>query len=468
MAIESVNPATNETLRSFEAYAPAQVDSLISTAHAAFAEWSRRPLEQRTELVRGAGELLRSNRDELAELATLEMGKVFKEAAFEVEKAAGFCDYYADRAARFLAPRQIEGGQAENWVRYEPLGAILAVMPWNFPYVQVFRFAPAMLVAGNVVLLKHASNVPQCALRIERLFAEAGLPAGAFTTLLIGSGEVARVLADERVRAVTLTGSEQAGSQVAAVAGRELKHSVMELGGSDPFIVLADADVADAARKGARARTSNTGQACINAKRFIVLEEVAEEFEAALIDEVARLRVGDPMSPETDIGPLAHQGAVEDLRRQVASSVAAGAAVAVGSCEVDRPGAYVEPMVITGVTPEMSVFREETFGPVAAVTRVPDERTAIALANDSAYGLGASIWTADLERAQELAGELEAGMVFVNEIVVSDARLPFGGSKRSGYGRELGEWGIHEFTQIKSIAVSAPGEGADAATLVAE
>jgi succinate-semialdehyde dehydrogenase/glutarate-semialdehyde dehydrogenase len=353
-----------------------------------------------------------------------------------------------------LSPRRIEGAQIENWVRYEPLGVLLAVMPWNFPYVQVFRFAPSALIAGNVVVLKHASNIPQCALKIEELFLEAGVPQGVFQTLLVEPSAVEGLISDRRVRGVTLTGSDAAGSKVAAIAGRELKTSVMELGGSDPFIVLDDADIQHAAAEGCRARNINAGQACISAKRFIVLEEVADAFEDALVEQVAQLRVGDPLDADTQVGPLARADLVDALRSQVDDSVAQGATVRTGGFDWDGPGSFVRPIVVTDVTSDMRVFREETFGPVAAVVRVPDEAAAIRVANDSIYGLGASVFSADLDRAKRVAEQLEAGMVFINAIVVSDARLPFGGVKRSGYGRELGEWGLREFTDVKSIAVA--------------
>jgi succinate-semialdehyde dehydrogenase/glutarate-semialdehyde dehydrogenase len=457
MTLIAVNPATGEELARFDEASPAEIDAALARSHETFLAWRRVPLAERAAKVAGVAAVLREHKEELARLASLEMGKVRNEALGEVEKSAGFCEYYAENAEAFLSPERIEGGQLENWVTYEPLGTVLAVMPWNFPYVQVFRFAPAMLVAGNTVVLKHASNVPQCALRIQEIFEEAGLPAGAFQTLLVGSGAVEGILTDKRIQGVTLTGSEGAGSQVASVAGRELKTSVMELGGSDPFIVLPDADVRQAAELGCKSRFTNTGQACINAKRFIVLEEVADAFEEALVEEVAKLRVGDPLSGDTDIGPLARQEFVDTLREQVEDSIGEGAVLRTGGFDWDGPGAYVRPVVLTGVTAGMRVFREETFGPVAAVVRVPDEATAIALANDSDYGLGASVWTSDLERGRRVAEQVESGMVFVNAVVVSDARLPFGGMKRSGYGRELGVWGIREFTDVKSIAIEAGG-----------
>jgi succinate-semialdehyde dehydrogenase / glutarate-semialdehyde dehydrogenase len=456
MSIESINPATGEQVASFEEAGAADVEAALARAEAAFGAWRERPVAERADLFGELASTLRANAEELAGLVTLEMGKVLAESRGEVEKCAIFCDYIAANGAEMLAPRTIPGGNDENYVRFEPLGAILAVMPWNFPYVQVFRFAPAALTAGNVALLKHASNVPQCALAIERMFAEAGFPEGVFQTLLVGPGAVEGIIADRRVRGVTLTGSDLAGSKVAALAGRELKTAVMELGGSDPFVVLDDADVDLAVAEGTRARNINAGQACISAKRFIVTEAVADEFEAKLAESVGALVVGDPTDPATQVGPLARPDLVDTLRAQVEDSLAAGAEALVGGFEHDGPGTFVDPLVLTGVEPGMRVFREETFGPVAAVVRVPDEEAAIATANDSDFGLGASVFSQDVERAKRVAARIDAGMIFINTIVVSDPRLPFGGVKRSGFGRELGEWGVHEFVDVKSVAVVAP------------
>jgi succinate-semialdehyde dehydrogenase / glutarate-semialdehyde dehydrogenase len=454
MSLTAINPTDGSELGRFDELSPEQVSAAIERAHAAFGEWRERPLAERCDLLRSLAATLRSNKADLAREATLEMGKILREAEGEVEKSAAFCEYYADNAERLLAPQVIDdGGALENYVLYEPLGVVLAVMPWNFPYVQVFRFAPPALVAGNVALLKHASNIPGCATKIEDVFREAGFPEGVFQTLLVGSGAVEGILSDDRVRGVALTGSEGAGSKVAAVAGRNLKRSVLELGGSDPFIVLDDADLDAAAREGCRGRNINAGQACIASKRFIVVDAVAEEFEQKLTEAVSALTVGDPLAPTTDVGPLARPDLVDDLRRQVEDSTEAGAAVATGGFDVDGSGCFVKPIVMTGVTADMPVFREETFGPVAAVVRVADQDEAIAVANDSDFGLGASVWTNDLERGKQVAARVESGMVFVNSIVFSDARLPFGGVKRSGYGRELGDWGIHEFVDAKSIAV---------------
>ncbi|MEA2305162.1 MAG: succinate-semialdehyde dehydrogenase / glutarate-semialdehyde dehydrogenase [Solirubrobacteraceae bacterium] len=453
MTLIAVNPADGTELGRFAEASPADVEQALAAAQTAYGPWRARSVTERAALLGALAGALRDGKADLARQATLEMGKPIREAEAEVDKSASFCEHYAQHAERLLAPERIEAGGVENYVRYEPLGVLLAVMPWNFPNVQVFRFAPPALAAGNVAVLKHASNVPHCAQMIEDVFRSAGFPDGVFQTLLVGSGAVDGILGDPRVRGVALTGSDTAGSHVAAAAGRALKPSVMELGGSDPFIVLEDADVAAAAAAGCRGRNINAGQACIAAKRFIVADAVADAFEDALAAEVGRLAVGDPLDRGTDVGPLARPDLVDELRRQVDASVAAGAELVVGGFDWDGPGCYVRPMVLTGVTPEMPVFREETFGPVAAIMRVSGEEEAIAAANDSQFGLGASVWTQDLDRARRVADRVEAGMVFVNSIVFSDARLPFGGKKRSGYGRELGDYGIREFVDVKSVAV---------------
>ncbi len=453
MAIESINPATEEVVARFEPLPGGQVERALERSMAAFREWRRRPFEERSEAMRAAGRYLRSEKGRLGGLITLEMGKPIVEAEAEVEKCAWACDYYAENAESFLRPDGRASTASESYVAFEPLGPVLAVMPWNFPFWQVFRFAAPSLMAGNTGILKHSSNVPQCALAIEEVFRASGFPDGVFQTLLIGSGAVGAVIADDRVRAVTLTGSDVAGSKVAEAAGRALKKTVLELGGSDPFIVLADADIEKAVEVGVRARNQNAGQSCIAAKRFIVEASVADEFESRFTEAVERLRVGDPMKRETQVGPLARGDLRDSLADQVRRSVEAGARLACGGRGLERRGYFYAPTVLTGVTPEMPAFAEETFGPAAALNRARDADQAIELANRSQYGLGASLWTADIERGKRLARDIESGSVFINGMVASDPRLPFGGVKRSGYGRELSEFGIREFVNVQTVWV---------------
>jgi acyl-CoA reductase-like NAD-dependent aldehyde dehydrogenase len=454
MPIQSINPATEAILATFAELSAEEIERPITEADAAFRRWRETDFAARGALMRRAAALLRERQARYAGLITAEMGKPIVEAEAEVEKCAWNCEYYADHAERFLAEERVHTGAVESYVAFEPLGVILAVMPWNFPFWQVFRFAAPALMAGNTALLKHASNVPQCALAIEEVFRDAGFPRGAFRTLLIPGGAVARVIDDPRVRAVTLTGSDVTGERVAAASGRALKKTVLELGGSDPFIVLADADLDAAARTAARARFQNTGQSCIAAKRFLVEQAVADTFEAKFAEAVAALKVGDPMDRATQVGPMARGDLRDDLERQVRDSVAQGARVVLGGHRLPGRGYFYAPTVLTGVTPAMPAFREETFGPVAAVTRVRDAEEAITLANTSDFGLGAALWTRDLEQAKRLARRIESGSVFVNGMVASDPRLPFGGVKRSGYGRELSAYGIREFVNIKSVVVS--------------
>ncbi len=451
MPIRSVNPATEETLATFVEHTPAQVEAALSSARSALASWRETPVEERSRLVRAAAVYLRRHRERLAGLITAEMGKPITESEAEIEKSAWGCEFYAENAARFLADQVIESSAGESYVAFRPLGVILAVMPWNFPFWQVFRFAAPTLMAGNAALLKHASNVPRCALAIEQVFRECGFPDGVFRALLAAPAAVDRLIADPRVAAVTLTGSDATGAKVAEVSGRALKKIVLELGGSDPFIVLGDADLDAAAATAARARFLNTGQSCIAAKRFIVVAEVIEEFTARFRDAVARLKVGDPMDRATQVGPLARADLRDTLERQIRDSAAAGARIDLGGTRVEGRGYFFAPTILTGVTPDMAAFREETFGPVAAVVRAADEHDALRLANESQYGLGASLWTRDVGRARGLAPRIESGSVFVNGMVMSDPRLPFGGVKRSGYGRELSEFGIREFVNIQTI-----------------
>ena len=453
MAMVSVNPATEQELARFEEHTWDDVDRALDRAWAARAGWRDTPVGARAVRFTDLAAHLRRERSRLGALLTAEMGKPIVEAEAEVEKCAWTAEWFAEHAERLLEPRPAPSSATESHVQFRPLGVVLAVMPWNFPLWQVFRAAIPALMAGNVMVLKHASNVPQAALAAADAFAAAGFPHGVFQTLLVGSGAVERIVRDGRVAGVTLTGSDTAGARVAEVAGAALKKTVLELGGSDPFIVLEDADVAAAARVACRARNQNNGQSCIAAKRFIVVEQVADEFERLFVEAVAALRVGDPASRDTNVGPLAREDLVTALERQVTESVALGARPAVGGRRVAGTGYYFEPTVLTGVTREMPAFREETFGPVAAVVRVQDADEAVAVANDSQYGLGAAIWTGDAERGKRLAGEVEAGAVFVNGMVASDARLPFGGVKRSGYGRELSEFGLLEFVNVQTVWV---------------
>ena len=451
MAIESINPTTEEVMRTYDELSDAEVERALAQAHAAYQSWRGTSFAHRASTLKKAAAYLRSHKEELARLATLEMGKPITQAEAEVEKSAWGCEYYAENAEQMLADEHIKATGRDSYVAYSPLGVILAIMPWNFPFWQVFRpIAPAVM-AGNALVLKHASNVPQCALAIERVMCEAGFPEGLFRTLLISGKRTLRVVEDPRIRLVTLTGSDDAGSQVAAAAGRHLKKTVLELGGSDPYIVLADADLDLAAKVGAVARNQNNGQSCIAAKRFIVVDSVAEAFEHRFVDAVSALKVGDPLERSTNIGPLARNDLRDALDRQVQASIGQGARVALGGARGTGRGYFYQPTVLLGVTPDMAAFREETFGPAAAVIRVKDDAEAIRFANDSPYGLGASLWSNDLDKAQQLARQIESGSVFINGMVASDPRLPFGGVKRSGYGRELSLFGIRELVNIQTI-----------------
>jgi succinate-semialdehyde dehydrogenase / glutarate-semialdehyde dehydrogenase len=451
MTFQSINPVTGAVLETFEETGLPTLESVLARAEAAWRDWRRQSYAARASLLREAGRLLRERKGRYARTMALEMGKPLPQGEAEAEKCALACDYYAEHGANLLALEERQTEAARSYVRFDPLGPVLAIMPWNYPFWQVFRFAAPALMAGNVGILKHAPNVSRCALEIEALFHDAGFPVGAFQTILVEPAVVARVIADERVRAVTLTGSPRAGGSVAEQAGRHLKKTVLELGGSDPFIVLADADVAAAARAGAEARLVNSGQSCIAAKRFIVVDAVADQFLDCFGAELGRRAVGDPLQSGTDVGPQARTDLRASLHRQVEESVARGAQLLFGGRVPEGPGAFYPPTLLTAVSPGMPAFDEETFGPVAAVIRARDEGEAMRLANASAYGLGASLWTRDPERAEWLAGEIEAGCVFVNAIVKSDPRLPFGGIKRSGYGRELSEFGLREFVNIKGV-----------------
>ncbi|MEF8793394.1 NAD-dependent succinate-semialdehyde dehydrogenase [Thiohalorhabdus sp.] len=451
MVMESINPATEEVVEVFEELTDRQLEKAIDAAQEAYGSWSRTSFAQRRHVLQQAAAQLRANAADYGALITREMGKPAKEARGEVEKCAWVCDYYAENGESFLASDPVDSDASRSYVRYAPLGPVLAVMPWNFPFWQAFRAAVPTLMAGNPVLLKHASNVPACAARIEAVFAEAALPGGAFQNLAIGSGRVQGVIEDPRVRAVTLTGSESAGRKVAAQAGAALKKTVLELGGSDPFIVLEDADLEEAARVATIARTINSGQSCIAAKRFIVVDAVADAFRDRLRQHLDGLVVGNPAEPGTEIGPQARGDLRDALHDQVTRSLQAGAETVLGGSMPSGEGFYYPITLLDRVSEGMPVADEETFGPVAPIIRVADDAQAVAVANRSRYGLGGAIWSADRERAERLAQRLDVGAVFVNGLVKSDPRLPFGGVKASGYGRELGPYGIREFTNIQTV-----------------
>jgi succinate-semialdehyde dehydrogenase/glutarate-semialdehyde dehydrogenase len=453
MAIESVNPATGERIRSYEPLGPAGIEERLGRAEEAFRRHRRTSFAERAARMLRAAEILETEKDAFGRLMTLEMGKTLREAVAEAAKCAWTCRHYAEQAERYLADETVETDAARSFVRYGPLGPILAVMPWNFPFWQVVRFAAPALMAGNTGLLKHASNVPGCALALEDIFARAGFTPGAFQALLVGAGAVEGIIADPRVRAATLTGSEPAGSRVAAEAGRRIKKTVLELGGCDPFIVTARADIPRAAEAAVRARIINNGQSCIAAKRFIVDRSAYAEFERRFLRAMEALKVGDPMDPATDVGPLAREDVLEALDDQVRRSAAAGARILTGGRRIGSRGWYYSPTVLAGVPRDSPAAREETFGPVAALFPVAGTDEAVDLANDTSFGLGASVWTSDPAEGERIADGIEAGVVVVNGPVVSDPRLPFGGLKASGYGRELGAQGIREFAAVKTIVV---------------
>src|SRR6266852_689976 len=450
MAIESINPANGKLLRRFDPLTDEAARKKIALAAEAFRTYAAVPLEHRALCMRKLAAILEHETDDLATLITLEMGKPLHAARLEVLKCATACRYFADNAARILAPESITT-ENHSYVRWDPLGIILAVMPWNFPFWQVFRFLAPALMAGNVGLLKHASNVPQCALKIEEIIRRAGFAEGGFQTLMIGSGPVDGILNDPRVVAATLTGSEQAGIQVGVSAAKRIKKVVLDLGGSDPFIVMPSADLEAAVATAVDARVQNNGQSCIAAKRFIVSEQIADEFERKFVKRMQELRVGDPFEESTQLGPLANADAVTSLDADVKKTVAAGARVLTGGHPLKRPGNFYAPTVLADIPKDSPAYKEEFFGPVASMFRVKDVDHAIQIANDSRFGLGASAWTNDPGETERFINELEAGMVFLNKMVASDPRLPFGGVKYSGHGRELAEHGIREFMNIKTV-----------------
>ena len=460
----SVNPATGEVLGRFEELSDAELEARIGRAAQTFRSWRRRPFAERAALMRRAAEVLDERKEHWGRIMTLEMGKTFKSAVAEAEKCAWVCRHYAGEAERLLADEEVKASATRSFVRFLPIGPVLAVMPWNFPFWQVFRFAAPALMAGNVGLLKHASNVPQSALAIEKVFRLAGFPDGCFQTLLVGSSRVARIVEDDRVAAATLTGSEAAGAAVAANAGKVIKKTVLELGGSDPFVVMPSANLEAAVKTAVTARCINNGQSCIAAKRFIVHDAVYDRFERDFVARMAALKVGDPMDPATDVGPLATASELEKLTAQVDAAVRDGAALRLGGKPPGGRGFYYPPTVLAGVPRTSPSYREEIFGPVAMLHRVRDLDEAIAVANDVPFGLGSSAWTNDAEERRRFVDDLEAGATFVNAMVASDPRLPFGGVKRSGYGRELAREGIREFVNVKAVAVHDEAPAAHAAT----
>jgi succinate-semialdehyde dehydrogenase/glutarate-semialdehyde dehydrogenase len=455
MPIATINPATGETLKTFSALNDFEIESKLQLAASGFDCYRRLSFAERAQFMNRAAAILEAEKDDCARLMTTEMGKPFRAAVDETVKCAWACRHYADNAEQFLADEIVQTTAARSFIRYQPLGAVLAVMPWNFPFWQVLRAAAPAVMAGNVMLLKHASNVPQCALKIEEIFNRSGFPAGVFQTLLIGAAQVGKLLDDPRVVAATLTGSEGAGIQVGTAAAKRIKKAVLELGGSDPFIVMPSADLDFAVATAVKARVQNNGQSCIAAKRFIVHEAIADRFERQFVEKMANLKIGDPFDETVELGPLATKEGVSDIDRDVRATIAAGAKVLTGGKPLERPGYFYAPTVLTNVPENSPAYREELFGPVASLFRVKDIDHAIGVANDSRFGLGASVWTRVEAEQQRFISEIESGMVFVNRMVASDPRLPFGGVKQSGYGRELGVHGIREFVDIKTVWIEA-------------
>jgi succinate-semialdehyde dehydrogenase/glutarate-semialdehyde dehydrogenase len=451
MAIATINPATGEVIKKFSALTDAQVDEKITKASRTFQSFRKTSLTDRARWMARAGEILETEKEPIGRLMTLEMGKTLGSAIAEAEKCALGCRYYAEHGAKFVADEVIATAASKSFIRYQPLGIVLAVMPWNFPFWQVFRFIAPGLMAGNVGLLKHSSNVPQCALKIEDILLRAGFPEGVFQTLLIGSSQVDRILNDPRVAAATLTGSEQAGIQVGMSAAKRIKKVVLELGGSDPFIVMPSANLEEATTNAVKARVINNGQSCIAAKRFIVHEQIADAFEKEFVRQMQSLRLGDPFDASTDVGPLATPEAVKDIDTDVQKTIQAGAKLLTGGKPLAGPGYFYPPTVLTDIPKDSPAYREEFFGPVASIFRVKNIDDAVAIANDSRFGLGASAWTSDPAERERFINDLESGLVFINQMVASDPRLPFGGVKASGHGRELGPYGIREFTNAKTV-----------------
>jgi succinate-semialdehyde dehydrogenase / glutarate-semialdehyde dehydrogenase len=454
MAIASINPATGELTKRFDAHTVREIESALDRAVSAFQRHRRTSFAERAAKLQRAAGILEKDRERLARIVTAEMGKLLRGSLDEIEKCVRGCRYYAEQSEKFLSEQIVSSEAGRSYVRYEPLGAVLAIMPWNFPFWQVFRFAAPALMAGNVGLLKHASNVPQCALAIEKIFRDAGFEAGVFQVLLIENEAVEKIIGDPRVKAVTLTGSERAGSAVASTAGRQIKKSVLELGGSDPFIVMPSAKLDDAISTGVKSRMVNSGQSCIAAKRFIIADAIYDQYVTQFVEKMEKLKLGDPIDPKTEVAPLSSENILHGVDEQVQKSVAAGAKILCGGKRADRDGYFYEPTVLAEIPKSAPGYREEVFGPVALFFRARDREEAVAIANDSSFGLGASVWTNEPNEQEFFSHELESGMVFVNAMVASDPRVPFGGIKRSGYGRELGAEGIREFTNVKTIWIS--------------
>ena len=454
MSIQTVNPNTNTLVKSFEEMTDQAVNAAVSQAGKAFAAWRKTGYSERAELLNKVAQLMRRNKDFLAALITLEMGKLISQAEGEIDLSANIIEYYADHGEKFLADKPLDPLNGSAFIRHSPIGVLLGVEPWNFPFYQVARFAAPNIMIGNTVLVKHASNVPQCAIAIQDLFKEAGAPDGIYTNLLMSGKRASELVADERIKGVSLTGSEAAGASVASEAGKYLKKSVLELGGSDAFIILEDADIDKAVEWAVVGRINNNGECCVAAKRFIAVEPIADEFLKKFTDKMSKLKVGDPMDRATELGPLCTEEAAVQLADQVNRSVTAGARVLLGGNRVDRPGAFMEPTILTDLHPGIPAYHEELFGPVASFYRVKDEQAAIDLANDSDFGLGGSVFTQDIERGKRVADQIDTGMVFINHPTWTQADLPFGGTKGSGYGRELSALGIDEFVNKKLIRVS--------------
>lgn len=449
----SINPTTEEVIKTFNPHTDQEVDEILKKSYEAYLDWRGSTITERKVFNIKLKELLKKRRDELASLMTTEMGKPISQSYAEIDKCCWALEYYAEKADTFLSPQLVETESQKSYVRFDPLGIILAIMPWNFPFWQVFRFSAPSVVAGNSALLKHASNVSMCSLAIEELYAQSGFPKNLFRSIIINGEKAVNLLRNPLIKAATLTGSEFAGISVATEAGKNLKKVVLELGGSDPFIVLKDADIEKAAFWAAKARTINNGQSCIAAKRFIVVEDIYEKFKESFVEEMKKLKVGDPMDAATDLGPIARKDLLDEIEVQVKQSVSEGAKILLGGKRIDSKGYFYPPTILENVTPQMTCFKEEIFAPVAPLINAKDDKDAVELANNSRFGLGASIWTMDLQKAEEIAVDIEVGTVFINGIVKSDPRLPFGGVKASGFGRELSYFGIREFVNIKSVTV---------------